>query len=482
MVAPGSPGGGPAPHNRIMEKLGAGSGLNTASIVEDLVEAERAPTEKRLADRQERLQTEISALGQMRSVLGEFEEGVRGLDDPDNYAAIDGSSRDSGVADITVGDSALPGAHDVDVQQLAQSQRLATVPGVFESSSDPVGTGQLVIVLGDGREQTVTIGDDDATLLGIRDAINRQAEGVTASIVDDGAGPRLSLMTAESGEHNAVLGVDVRQGEDDSGDLYPFLFAVTDDDRGGEGVGGMRQIRAAQDAVATIDGLTVTRSENRIEDAIEGATLTLNDVGSTRVEIKEREGLIEERVQSFVEAYNVVRDQFNQLSHYNPETEESGPLQGDATLRGIEMRLSRAATEPLPALEGMPIQALTDIGIMTQRNGGLELDAARFQQAVAQHPDLVTQLFTDKEDGVAVRMQRLLDESRGADSAIGVRTSGLESQLERIEDDRERLDRRMEKVGERLRREFTAMDKAVAEFNQTSEFLEQRLAAMNRSD
>ncbi len=478
MVAPGSPGGGPAPHTRIMEKLGAGSGLNTAGIVDDLVEAERAPTENRLAQREERIQTEISALGQMRSVLGEFQEQIRGLDDPDNYSAIEGASRDPGVADIRVGDATIPGGYDVEVVQLAQSQRLATVPGTFESSSDPVGTGRLIIIFGDGREQTVTIGDDDSTLLGIRDAINRQAEGVAASIVDDGEGPRLSLVTTETGEHNAVLGVDARQGEDDTGDLSPFFF-VSNAEGDGDGIGGMRQIRAAQDAVATIDGLTVTRSENRIEDAIEGATLSLNDVGRARIEIQEQEGLIQERVQGFVETYNAVRGQFNRLSHYDPETEESGPLQGDATLRGIQMRLSRAATEPLAELRGEPVQALTDIGVITRRDGSLELDSVRLQRAAEQHPELVTRLFTDEEDGIAVRVQRLLDESLGAESPLRVRTQGLENQLRRIEDDRERLDRRMEQVRERTRREFAAMDRAVAEFNRTSDFLEQRMDAMN---
>ncbi|MBK5942827.1 flagellar filament capping protein FliD [Halorhodospira halophila] len=463
-------------------QMDVGSGIDTNKMVQDLVQAERAPTEQRLGRREEELQEKLEALGQMRGVIGELQEAVQGLGDPGAYSGIDAESSNTSVAGVSASEEARPGQYDVEVEQLARTQRIATASGVFEDSADPVGTGRLMITDGQGNEQAVTIDEESATLLGIRDAINAQAEGVRASVVDDGAGPRLALATEQTGQTNAITQIRAEQDpEAGEGDLSALQYNVADPQTG-EPAGAFQEIRPASDAVVTIDGMRVTRPENRIEGAIEGATISLQDEGRSRISIEQQTGLAEENIQRLVDSFNQVRAQLNQLSDYDPEAEKAGPLQGDHTLRNLLSQLSRSLNEPVEALDGAPISSLGDLGVRTNRDGTLELGGERLQQMVGEHSELVTRMMTDPESGVMSRLEGVLDNALGRDSVIDMRTEGVERRLDGIADDRERLDRRMERREEQLRSQFSRMDSRVAELNQTSEFLEQRLAAMNSRD
>ncbi|ABM61291.1 flagellar filament capping protein FliD [Halorhodospira halophila] len=463
-------------------QMDVGSGIDTNKMVQDLVRAERAPTEQRLDRREQELQEKLEALGQMRGTIGELQEAVQGLGDPSAYSGIDAESSNAGVAAVSASEEARPGQYDVEVEQLARTQRLATASGAFEDSADAVGTGRLVITDGEGNEQAVTIDEESGTLLGIRDAINAQAEGLRASVVDDGAGPRLAIATEQTGRANAIAQIRAEQDpEDDQGNLSALQYNVADP-QSGEPMGAFQEVRPASDAVVTIDGMQITRPENRIEGAIEGATLSLKEEGRSRVSIEQQTGLAEENIQRLVDSFNQVRAQLNQLSDYDPEAEKAGPLQGDHTLRNLLSQLSRAVNEPVEALDGAPISSLGDLGVRTNRDGTLDLDGERMQQMVGEHSELVTRMMTDPESGVMSRLEGVLENALGRDSVIDMRTDGVESRLDRIADDRERLDRRMERREDQLRSEFSRMDSRVAELNQTSEFLEQRLAAMNSRD
>ncbi|MFP4647716.1 MAG: flagellar filament capping protein FliD [Halorhodospira sp.] len=460
-------------------KMGVGSGIDTNKMVKDLVQAERAPTEQRYAKREQELEEKISALGQMRGTVNEFQQSLQGLADPDAYSGIEAESSNSEVVGLSAGQEARPGEYQVQVEQLARTQRIATASGAFEDSADPIGTGRLIITDGQGREQAVTIDEEASTLLGIRDAVNEQTEQLRASVVDDGNGPRLAIATEETGQANAIASIRAVQEPDvDRGDLSPLQYNAPEVE-GGEGRGLFEQLRPAADAVVTIDGMPITRPENRVEDAIEGATLELKEEGSSRLMIEEQTGLPEENIQRLVEGFNQLRGQLNELSDYDPESEQAGPLQGDPTLRNLVSQLSQAVIDPVAQMEDQPVQGLGELGVRTNRDGTLEVDGERLQQMVAAHPEAVTRLMTDPESGIMSRLEGVLEQAVGRDSMLEMRTEGVERRLDSIADDRERLDRRMERREEQLRDKFSAMDSRVAELNQTSDFLEQRLAGMN---
>ncbi len=75
-----------------------------------------------------------------------------------------------------------------------------------------------------------------------------------------------------------------------------------------------------------------------------------------------------------------------------------------------------------------------------------------------------------------------LDDALGSyldgDGIIAAATDGLQSRIDGLADDRDRLNRRIEQIEARYIAQFSAMDAAVAQMNQTSSFLSQQLSRM----
>jgi flagellar hook-associated protein 2 len=111
---------------------------------------------------------------------------------------------------------AVPGSYSVEVQQLAQQQKLSSVG--FSTPSTVVGSGTLTIQFGtyDSGSNTFTLNGSKSaqtqlaidpsnnTLSGVRDAINSANAGVSATIINDGASNRLVVTAKDSGSANSL--------------------------------------------------------------------------------------------------------------------------------------------------------------------------------------------------------------------------------------------------------------------------------------
>ena len=73
--------------------------------------------------------------------------------------------------------------------------------------------------------------------------------------------------------------------------------------------------------------------------------------------------------------------QLDKLGSYDAATKTAGPLLGDALLRSIEQDMRRALTSPVAGSSG-DYTTLASIGITTNADGTLELDAAKLKKAL----------------------------------------------------------------------------------------------------
>ena len=64
---------------------GTGSGLDIAGIVDQLVNAERAPVASRLTAKESKANELLSALGKFRSSLASFQDSLKGLKDVNTF-------------------------------------------------------------------------------------------------------------------------------------------------------------------------------------------------------------------------------------------------------------------------------------------------------------------------------------------------------------------------------------------------------------
>jgi len=151
-------------------------------------------------------------------------------------------------------------------------------------------------------------------------------------------------------------------------------------------------------------------------------------------------------------------------------------LIGDSTLRSIENQIRRIIASPIAGL-GEDMNSLLSLGITTGVDGTLVLDNDVLGTALSGDVDDVAKVFTGT-DGYAVRLDDLIDNLIGTGGIVNTRLDGFDLRLDDINDLREALDRRLEKIEIRLLAQFSALDAMIATLNTTSEFLTIALASL----
>jgi flagellar hook-associated protein 2 len=178
---------------------GAGFDVSTtvASIVSNLQNVE-TPWKTQLTTLQSQ-DTAISSLGALFSTLS---TDLSQLTDMTGIMAQKlGSSSDTNVLTLTAATStAVSGTHTVEVSNLAQTSS-GYLSGIA-SATDEL-SGSITIQVGSGAAHTIKVPTTN-TLAGLAAAINSSGVGVTASVLTDASGSRLSIVSGTSGANGNV--------------------------------------------------------------------------------------------------------------------------------------------------------------------------------------------------------------------------------------------------------------------------------------
>jgi len=377
-----------------ISSLGIGSGVLTSDLVDQLVQAERAPTEQRLTQKTEQTQSLISAYGKLRSAITELRLPMRQLSAPDNLKAFSASSSNEDISVSVDSTKASRGTYSVEVTSLAGAQALASRDVFADRDATSVGQGRLTLNVGD-KTTNITIDSSNDTLQGLANAINDSDAGVSAGVIDTGDGFQLVLSADETGTANAVsISVaddSVGTGTDNLG-LSRFAF-----NSGMDADSGLRETIAATDAVMEINGVEITRATNSFENVIDGLTFDLTATGSSVIKVQQDLGAVADRVQGFVDKFNALQSTIDSLAGFNAEAGVGSLLTGDSTVRSIQNQLRQVLTRVVPGLENSAVRSLADVGVTTNfETGGLEFDRVRFEEQLKANPDDVTALFAEQ--------------------------------------------------------------------------------------
>ncbi|WP_297792025.1 flagellar filament capping protein FliD [uncultured Marinobacter sp.] len=377
-----------------ISSLGIGSGVLTSDLVDQLVAAERKPTEQRLNFNQQRSEALISAYGKLRSAVTELRLPMRQLSAPDNLKAFSASSSNEAIGVSVDSAKANRGTYSVEVTSLASAQALASNDVFGDRDSTSVGQGTLTLNVGD-KITNVTIDSSNDTLQGLANAINDSDAGVSAGVIDTGSGFQLVLSADETGTANAVsISVSGDSGgtDTDAEGLSRFAF-----NSGMDAGAGLQQTIAATDAVMKINGVEITRSTNKFENVIDGLTFDITGTGTSTVKVEQDLGAVADRVQGFVDKFNSLQSTIDSLAGFNAEAGRGSLLTGDSTVRGIQNQLRQVLTRVVPGLENSSVRSLADVGITTNiETGGLEFDRTKFEEQLKNNPDDVTALFAEQ--------------------------------------------------------------------------------------
>ncbi len=403
------------------------AGFDTGAAVEELLGLQKFGISQ-LEKKQGAETAKQTAYTELNTALRSFRTQAIAMRDVDTFFSYTASLNSSDAAvpastllDVAGDNSVTSGNHSIVVQQLATTARSSSSTAVKDATGTIVTDENTSLNFSTGSFQingtTINVSAADS-LKDIANSINTAETGVTATVVKvNNSDFRLVLAADETGATGFTLtGADL--------DATGFLANLN--------IGATGQTNAIQvlqpplDAVATIDGLTITRSSNTIGDAISGLTFTLKQadpattvsmvIGVDTVDVRNK-------VQAFVDSYNAVYGFINDQFKVNAETEQNGVLASESILTSIQSSLSSGLLKSVPGLAS-DRSSLVKIGIEPDERGVLSINDDLFTNFLNNDSSAIRDVFVAQGSSATPGMQFLVagENTQSGSYAINVST------------------------------------------------------------
>ena len=321
----------------------SGSGFDVSTTVSSIVanlENVETPWKTQLT----KLESQDTAISSLGTLFSSLSSDMSSLTDFEGVMAMKmGSSSNNNVLEIsTASASAIAGTHTVEVANLAQTSSgyLAEIT----KSTDTI-SGSITLQVGSGKAQEISVpttsGDD--TLAGLAKAINSSGVGITASVLTDSSGSRLSLVSGTSGA---------------DGDITVSANSIADTTTS-SGTLAYTPSATGADAQLTVDGVSLTSASNTVTDLIPGITLQLlapsptettsagTSLEQVQVVIGNDNSDVKSTVNQFVSDYNSLISAMN-TQEGNDSSGNAEPLYGSPTLSLLQQQLQNSLNTQNP--------------------------------------------------------------------------------------------------------------------------------------
>lgn len=465
-----------------ISSTGIGSGLDVSSIISQLSALEKQPL-KALQTKATTLQTQLSTMGQVKSQVAALSAAAAKLGSVLTWKGTTTTSANPAAVSATGGTGATAATYAVGVTTLAKAQSLS-MPSVptLPTATEQLGYGTLSIKVGTKDAVTVTIADGEGTLEQIAAKINgTTGVGVTASVLTDGSGKVNLLLRANTTGTDSAFTIDVTEGTGGSlsepSNLSRLSFNT--------GNPAMTQNQPPQNAVGTINGVTVSSQTNVFNNVVGGLSLTFNQETTSAVEVTVAKdtATINKSLQDFVAAYNALNTTLSEATAYDAATKTAGPLQGDVVATGLQGALRSLMSSQTTT--GSTFSRLGDVGVSAQLGGNLAIDSTKFTAAMADMDNL-QKLFTnfggsDSTNGFGLRIKDFANGLLAAAGTVVNKASAVEKALQRNAADQAKVNARATLVEERLRKQYTALDTKMAGLTALNTYIGQQVTAWNKS-
>ena len=441
---------------------GLATGLDTETIVTQLMTIERKPVTL-LETRKLRFEALAAAFKDLNSRLNGLKTKVDALKDPATFFARSVSSSDDTVATATATNGTVRGTFSLSTTTLARGS-IAAAAVTKSALTDTIAAGDGTFEFKLGTTGSVVSVDvtSTTTLDQLVAAINAKNAGVRATAVNTGtaAAPayKLSITSNSTGLANDIL------IENDGTTL------------------GITNTQGAADATFSITGLgAFTRSSNSFSDVLDGVTITLKKANSTTdLSIKYDTSATQTKIQGMLDGYNdVIRTIDGQTAPVTSAdgSVSSGAFSGDAVPRVLRNGLASAIRSTLDGT----FSRLADLGITTQKDGTLTLDASKLQKALEDDPVAVSTLVagTTTTDGIADLVSAKVDAATKAlTGTIAARQDGITSSIQSIQKQIDSTLARLVTKERSLRERFAALELLIARTQSTGEALMQQIKSL----
>lgn len=408
---------------------GVATGLQTDALVNAIL-AQEGQGLTALQARQTRNKSRTTALNSLKTAMSSLSISLAALQDKFNARTV--TSSDANGTNVTAtANGAATGSYDLTVTTVATKGRISpTLSGGVPTNlavADPAAAifsspeASFAVRGTDGVIKAFQVTTN--SLFGLRDAINASGAGVTAAVINTGAGakPYQLVITAKDTGTGTTSGV-VTLAAIDNADatattVDPALgitagtltgtFAAPTDLSGGLQSGAAE---IAKDAVFTLNGIQLTRKTNVVSDAADGVIFTLKQggqTGSTTLTVAQDKTTATTGMQDVITKYNALLKLYKDAAASTKAADGSivqGALTGDATSRTFMSQIRSALTGTSSGLPGTAsYQVPASLGVKTNTDGTLSLDTTTFQAAIEKDPAAAKRLFNlsgDSSNGI----------------------------------------------------------------------------------
>ena len=245
-------------------------------------------------------------------------------------------------------------------------------------------------------------------------------------------------------------------------------------------------LKSATDAIVVVNGLSITRSSNAVDDVIPGVYLDLlsTNVGAAAdIRITRDTATIKENLQAVVKAYNDAISDIGILTGArsdDPEDIYSGSLQGDSTVRMVKTKLREMFLNDSSS-PGETLTAFRDVGLDLDRTGVMSIDETQLETALSGHFEDVVTLFSANTNnqsefgsasrGIAGDAVKSINELISSRGTIMTQSEGSQTRINDYKVKLEALNNRMEALLLRYTKQFGIMENIVGQTNAMRESL-----------
>lgn len=499
---------------------GLATGLDTESIVNSLMQAERIPLDRLLQEKQiwewkqEDYRTVNSALSELRDKL--FSAKLQST-----YLVKKTTSTNSAVVTATATPTANEGTYYINVNQLATPATAFSQEG---------GTQTSIVKSGMTFDPNATLASQKDNLAGGLPATAPFSFTINGQVFT--VDPNTTSLNQVIAQVNANKAAGVTMAYDPQAGAV-FISSTSTGTTAKIEVTGefltstlkLPASSAGQDAQFAINGLSTTSHTNSY--TVNGTTIQFIGEGDATLTVGYDVDTIVAAVKDLVDKYNSTLKTMTDLYYqkrnrdYPPLTDEqrkamtedqiekweklarSGMLAGDPTLDGVISTLRRIASsivegQPTSVIDGKEVKlnSLSAIGINTENwwgRGQLKVDESKLRRAVEADPEAVMRLFTnpnatgsltdtsDPNSGLAVRLYNAVNNAIKTITGIAGTSSDLadnssiSQRLRELSSRAADLERRLDEKREQYYRQFTALERAIAQMNSQSVYLSSML-------
>lgn len=482
---------------------GLASGMDTETLINDLMKAERIPLTK-ITQKKQTLQWQLDSYRAVNRKVEEFSKNVFNnmIISTKFNAKITESSAPNDVS-IKNKNSTSDFSGTIKIEQLAKNSTMQS--RVIEAGAGKpatttmanlgiTGTTLKISAIDENgimKDTDVTIASTD-TIQSVMDKITKQT-GVNAFY--DAKSGQIAMSTKNGGA--------IANGSE-------IVVTSTGDVASKLGLDG-QPVAKGQNAIYTVNGLKMESSKNTVE--VNGFEFTLKAANNTDINFstKPDTDAVFDNIVKFIDDYNKLVDELNSLVREKPnrdfkplsaeekeamsdkeielweEKAKSGLLRNDSAISGMITKM-RSALMGSVKDQG----SLKDIGIATpggqyawQQDGKLVVDEKKLKEAINADPDKVQKMFaqtgaattpgsTTGEQGFAVRLRTIAESSykdiykRAGDADSTEASFTLGRNLKSMNEQMDKFQDRLKMVEARYWKQFTAMENAIQRANAQS--------------